>query len=43
MGRTALRLGMHRRLANRLPEPLLARLRQARRKWWGWRFQVAKR
>ncbi len=43
MGRTALRLGMHRRLANRLPEPLLARLRTARRKWWEWRFQVAKR
>jgi hypothetical protein len=43
MGRTALRLGMHRRLANRLPEPLLARLRTARRKWLEWRFQVAKR
>ena len=43
VGRTALRLGMHRRLANRLPEPLLARLRTARRQWWGWRLQVAKR
>ena len=42
-GRTALRLGMHHRLVNRLPEPLLARLRKARRQWYGWRFQVAKR
>ena len=42
-GRTALRLGMHHRLVNRLPEPLLARLRTARRQWYGWRFQVAKR
>ena len=42
-GRTALRLGMHHQLVNRLPEPLLARLREARRQWYGWRFQVAKR
>jgi len=42
-GRIALRLGMHHRLVNRLPEPLLARLRKARRQWYGWRFQVAKR
>jgi len=42
-GRTALRLGMHHRLVNRVPEPLLARLREARRQWYGWRFQVAKR
>jgi hypothetical protein len=41
-GRTALRLGMHHRLVNRLPEPLLAGLRTARRQWWGWRLQVTK-
>ena len=42
-GRTALRLGLHRRFVTRIPEPLLARLRKARNQWYARRLQVAKR
>ena len=43
MGRAALRLGLHRPFVNRIPEPLLARLRSARSLWYERRLQVAKR
>jgi hypothetical protein len=42
MGRAALRLGLHHPVVNRIPEPLLARLRKARGLWYGRRFQVGK-
>jgi hypothetical protein len=42
MGRAALRLGLHHPVVNRIPEPLLARLRSARSRWYGRRFQVGK-
>jgi hypothetical protein len=41
MGRTALRLGLHHSFVNRIPEPILARLRKARSLWYGRRLQVA--
>jgi hypothetical protein len=40
MGRTALRLGLHHPFVNRVPEPLLAHLRRARRQWYERRLQV---
>lgn len=43
MGRTALRLGLHRRFVTRIPEPLLARLRKARSRWYARQLQIAKR
>jgi len=41
LGRTALRFGLHHPLVTRLPEPLLARLRRARRLWYERRLPVA--
>ena len=41
-GRTALRLGLHHRLAERVPEPVLAQLRKLRGLWHGREFQIAK-
>ena len=41
MGHVALRLGLHRPLVDRMPEPLLAPLRRARRLWYERRYQVA--
>lgn len=42
-GRWVLRLGLHHRLADHVPEPMLAELRKLRRFWYGHRFQVVKR
>ena len=42
MGRTALRLGLHHPFVERIPEPLLARLRSLRKRWYGRRLQIAK-
>ena len=42
LGRTALRLGLHHPFVNRIPEPVLAELRKARRRWYGHRLRVAK-
>jgi hypothetical protein len=39
-GRTALRVGLHQPFVNRIPEPLLAPLRRARRRWYERRLQV---
>ena len=39
-GHTALRLGLHRPTVNRIPEPLLAPLRRARRRWYERRLQL---
>ena len=41
-GRVALRMGMHRRFADRIPEPLLARLRAIRRVWYVRRLGLAR-
>ncbi len=41
-GRAALRLGLHHRLAERVPEPVLAQLRKLRGLWHGREFQIAK-
>lgn len=41
-GRVALRLGLHHPFVHRVPEPLLARLRRARSRWYGRRLEVAK-
>lgn len=41
-GAAALRLGLHRRWTDRLPEPLLARLRELRRAWYGRKIQAVK-
>lgn len=43
LGRIALRLGLHRRFVTRIPEPLLARLRKARSRWYARQRPVAKR
>ena len=43
LGRTALHLGLHHPLATRVPEPLLAQLRNARRRWYGRRPVAGKR
>jgi hypothetical protein len=40
-GRAAFRLGLHRGLADHVPEPVLARLRRIRSFWYGRRFQTA--
>lgn len=39
LGRAAFRLGMHHKLADRLPEPLLAKLRDVRTAWYSRRVQ----
>jgi hypothetical protein len=39
-GRMALRLGMHRRLVDRIPEPVLAQLRRFRTRWYTYRHGV---
>jgi hypothetical protein len=41
-GRIALHLGLHHKLADHLPEPVLTRLRKLRNHWYGRRFLVAK-
>jgi len=41
-GRAAFGLGLHHRLADRIPEPVLARLLKIRSLWYGRKFQVAK-
>jgi hypothetical protein len=40
IGRIALRLGLHRRLADRIPEPIAARFRNLRRTWYSRKFQA---
>ncbi len=40
-GRVALRLGLHRRFTEYIPEPLLARLRELRASWYNRKFQSA--
>ncbi|MGH7896574.1 MAG: hypothetical protein ACREQQ_01385 [Candidatus Binatia bacterium] len=42
LGRGALRLGLHHRLRERIPEPLLARVRAARSRWYARRLPRAK-
>jgi len=41
VGRAALRLGLHHRLVDRLPESLVGKLREWRRAWYGRKFQTA--
>jgi hypothetical protein len=40
IGRIALRLGLHRRLADRIPEPIAAKFRDLRRVWYSRKFQT---
>lgn len=42
-GGGAFRLGLHHRLADHVPEPVLAQLRRLRSLWYSHRFQVAKK
>lgn len=42
LGHVALRLGLHRRLSSRLPEPIAARLRDARQFWYDRKFTTIK-
>jgi hypothetical protein len=39
IGRVALHLGLHKRLADHVPEPILARLRALRKAWYSRKFQ----
>lgn len=39
-GAAALRLGLHRRVAEHLPEPLAAKLRELRSRWYQYRFHL---
>ncbi len=41
IGRAALRLGLHHRLVDHLPEPLMAKLRELRNSWYNRKFQSA--
>jgi hypothetical protein len=41
VGQLALRLGLHRKLIDRLPEPLIARLREYRAGWYSRRHQLS--
>lgn len=41
LGRVALRLGLHHRLVDRIPESVAARLRDLRRAWYSRKFQTA--
>ena len=41
IGALALRLGLHRRLADRVPEPIVAKVREFRRAWYNRRLQSA--
>ena len=41
LGRMALRLGLHRRLVDRIPEPIARRFREVRRVWYERRFRVS--
>jgi len=43
VGRVALRLGLHHRLVERIPEPALARLRKLRSRWYGSRLDIARK
>lgn len=40
LGSVAYRLGLHKRLIDHIPEPILARLRQIRNSWYGRRLQT---
>lgn len=42
VGAFALRLGLHHKLANRLPEPITAKLRELRDSWYGRKFPSVK-
>ena len=39
LGSVAYRLGLHKRLIDHIPQPILARLLMVRRKWYSWKFQ----
>jgi len=41
MGKAALRLGLHRRLVDRFPERMVAKLRQLRKAWYERKLQTA--
>jgi hypothetical protein len=41
LGRVALRMGLHHRLSERIPEPIAEKLRNVRKAWYGRRFQSA--
>ena len=41
MGKLAFRLGLHHKVTEHLPEPVLAKLRELRRQWYGRKFQAA--
>lgn len=41
VGRVALRCGFHRRLNDRIPEPVAAKLRDLRRAWYSYRFSTS--
>ena len=41
VGRIALKLGMHRRLVDRIPESLVGRLRDLRKSWYSRKFQTS--
>jgi hypothetical protein len=41
IGRAALRLGLHHRFVDHLPEPLIAKLRELRNSWYNRKFQSA--
>jgi hypothetical protein len=41
VGRAAFRFGLHRRLADRLPQPIMAKLRNLRKSWYNRKFQSA--
>lgn len=42
LGQVALKLGLHRRLSSRLPEPIVAKLRDVRQSWYDRKFAAAK-
>lgn len=41
VGRVALRLGLHKRLSDRIPESVAGKLRELRRAWYSRRFQIS--
>jgi hypothetical protein len=43
MGRIALRLQLHRDLADRIPESVQTRIRTVRTRWYTWRTQLKQR
>ena len=42
-GRAVLRLGLHHRLKDRIPEPVQSKLRKIRSLWYSWRLQVTQK